>query len=170
MKRFALLFAALLPLTAPAGPSSIAGNAVKNFVTSHAIDGRVVRVLDGDTADVLDAYNTLHRIRFSDIDAPEKSMPFGQRSKESLGEMIFDRQIHAECNGEDRGRNICRVFVGNVDVNLMQAKRGMAWAYRQYSKDPAIYAAENYARERQVGLWSDPNPMPPWSYRHAGGK
>ena len=44
-------------------------------LTCHAgtIEGRVVSVADGDTVTVLDADKVQHKIRLSEIDAPEKS-------------------------------------------------------------------------------------------------
>lgn len=49
---------------------------------SHAdIRGRVVRILDGDTLEVLQQNGELTRVRLNGIDAPEKAQPFGQRSR-----------------------------------------------------------------------------------------
>ena len=38
---------------------------------------------------------------------------------------------------------------------------GLAWHYKQYSKDEKLSKAEVKARESMKGLWSDPNPVPP---------
>jgi endonuclease YncB( thermonuclease family) len=43
------------------------------FSASADIIGRIVRVLDGDTVEVLEPGNQLTRIRLAGIDAPEKS-------------------------------------------------------------------------------------------------
>jgi hypothetical protein len=42
----------------------------------------------------------------------------------------------------------------------------MAWVYRQYAKDPAYFAAEQQAKQGRIGLWDQPNPIPPWEFRH----
>jgi len=52
------------------------------FTASADISGRIVRVLDGDTVEVLETGNRLTRVRLAGIDAPEKSQPFGQRSRQ----------------------------------------------------------------------------------------
>jgi endonuclease YncB( thermonuclease family) len=91
------------------------------------IRGRVVSVADGDTITVLDATNTQHKIRLAGIDAPEKSQPFGQRSRESLAQLVANRAVVVDTNKQDRyGRHIGKVLVGDQDINLEQIRRGLA--------------------------------------------
>jgi hypothetical protein len=50
--------------------------------------------------------------------------------------------------------------------------RGLAWWYRHYAHeqspaDRLLYEdAENKAKAEGQGLWQDPDPMPPWQWRH----
>lgn len=44
-------------------------------------------------------------------------------------------------------------------------QEGMAWHYKQYSKDEALAKAETEAKEKKRGLWADANPIPPWDFR-----
>ena len=59
------------------------------------------------------------------------------------------------------------------DANLEQVEDGMAWHYKKYQgeqspSDRIEYSdAELEAKRLKVGLWHDPNPMPPWDYRQA---
>jgi endonuclease YncB( thermonuclease family) len=58
-----------------------------------------------------------------------------------------------------------------VDANLEQVKAGMAWHYKQYQKeqtpsDRALYSEADRAKAGHIGLWADPNPTPPWEFRH----
>lgn len=69
------------------------------FSASADIIGRIVRVLDGDTVEVLEPGNQLTRIRLAGIDAPEKSQPFGQRSRQELSSMVAQR--HVTVTGSD---------------------------------------------------------------------
>ncbi len=117
---------------------------------------------DGDTITVLDANKVQHKIRLSGIDAPEKKQPFGNRSKESLSALAFDKTVNVETSKRDRyGRQIGKVLVDGRDVNLVQVERGMAWFYRQYQReqspnDRRLYeAAEDAARADKRGLWRD---------------
>lgn len=136
------------------------------------ISGRVVGVADGDTITVLDSTNTQHKIRLAGIDAPEKKQAFGNVSKKSLSDMVFNQLVDVEWYKEDRyGRKVGKVLVSNTDVNLEQIKRGMAWFYKKYKgeleqEDRISYVqAQQGAESKQTGLWIDSNPIPPWDFR-----
>ncbi len=140
---------------------------------AETITGLVVGVSDGDTITVLDANKVQHKIRLAGIDAPEKKQAFGNRSKESLSALAFDKTVNVETDKQDRyGRQVGKVLVNGQDVNLVQVERGMAWFYRQYQReqspnDRRLYeAAEDAARADKRGLWRDAEPPPPWEFRH----
>lgn len=141
--------------------------------TAATIDGKVIGVADGDTITVLDADKVQHKIRLAGIDAPEKKQPFGQRSKESLNDLVFDKTVSVETDKRDRyGRNIGKVLVDGVDANLEQLKRGMAWHYKAYQREQspddrlAYAAAEKESAGYRIGLWQDTEPVAPWAFRH----
>ncbi len=140
----------------------------------ETLRGRIIAVLDGDTVTLLDESRSQHRIRLAQIDAPEighgrnkPGQPFGQRSKQSLSDLAFSKDARADCPQTDRyGRQVCTILVGNLDVNLEQVRRGMAWVYRKYARDPSYYQAEDESRRAGRGLWSYPDAIPPWEWRH----
>lgn len=49
--------------------------------------------------------------------------------------------------------------------------QGMAWWCRAYAREQSPQEREQYefaeqeAKARSVGLWQDPEPMPPWDWR-----
>lgn len=156
-----ILNAALLCLTALTSTPSLAD-----------VTGRVVGVTDGDTITVLDNTNIQHKVRLAGIDAPEKKQPFGQRSKQSLSDCAYDKTATVQGNKLDRyGRLVGKVLVSGVDCNLRQINLGLAWHYKKYMNEQApddrlTYAqAEDDARSKKAGLWSDVNAMPPWEWR-----
>lgn len=139
--------------------------------------GWVVGVSDGDTITVLGADNNRLKVRLAGIDAPEKKQAFGQRSKEHLSSLVYGREVMLDCGKLDRyGREVCVVLLGERDVNLEQVRAGLAWWYRQYSREQspmrraAYERAERDAQESRVGLWKDVSPIPPWEWRHGGGR
>ena len=134
---------------------------------------RVVAITDGDTIKVLDSQSRLHKIRLAGIDAPEKKQPFGQRSKQHLSEMVFGKEVTLDCNKVDRyRREICVVLIDGRDANLSQVEVGLAWWYRKYAREQTAQqqadyeVAEDRARSSRVGLWVEPEPIPPWEWRH----
>lgn len=160
-------------LRSPISALLLATLALPLLAHSDTLQGHVVGITDGDTITLLDAANTQHKIRVAGIDAPEKKQPFGQRSKESLSALAFDKDLTIEWSKKDRYGRIVGKLIGKQgrDLNLEQVKLGMAWHYKQYEKeqsqeDRRLYAAaEDVARGERIGLWSEPNPVPPWDYR-----
>ncbi len=63
------------------------------------------------------------------------------------------------------GRIVGRVYVDGVDVNRELVAQGFAWVYRKYSSDAELLELEAEAKQKGLGLWADPNPIPPWEWR-----
>src|SRR5918997_1123444 len=136
------------------------------------IEGKVIRVSDGDTIAVLDKDNKTHKIRFQGIDAPESKQDFGQASKENLSKMVFGKQVTVIWDKVDKyRRTVGKVLVDGRDINIEQVRAGFAWHYKKYAdeqpaEDRVTYAkAEEEARAARLGLWQDPNPTPPGEWR-----
>lgn len=128
--------------------------------------GVVVGVSDGDTITVLVNRKQI-KVRLADIDAPESKQPFGTRSRQSLAALCFNKEAWLETQGKDRyGRAIATVHCAGADANAVQVRQGMAWVFDRYaSPNSALYALQAEARVAHRGLWSDPNPVPPWEWR-----
>lgn len=136
------------------------------------VTARVVGISDGDSIVVLMDGNKRERVRLATIDAPENHQAYGKPSKQSLSDLIYNKEIKISTVDVDRyGRIVGEVFIGDTNVNLEQLRRGFAWHYKAHQKQQsaerrAEYAnAENEARSSRIGLWKDTNPMPPWDYR-----
>ena len=143
--------------------------------------GRVVGVADGDSVTVLDATKQQHKIRLLGIDAPEKAQPFGQRSKENLSRLVFGKDVRIEWSKRDRYSRIvgqvwtqpisCPTCAMTLDVGHAQITVGLAWWYRKYAgeqspEDRGAYEfSEQEARAKRVGIWTQPDPVPPWEWR-----
>jgi hypothetical protein len=54
-----------------------------------------------------------------------------------------------------------------------QGAAGLAWHYNKYQGEQSASDRIKYsdagleASRRKIGLWRDPNPVPPWEYRQA---
>lgn len=154
MTRRGILHAAVLALALAIAPAARAD-----------FTGQVVAVLDGDTIEVLVNRQAV-RVRLVQIDAPEKGQPYGSRAKQALASLAFRQAATVTEAGRDRyGRVLGTVHVAGVNVNAAMVRQGMAWVYRRYATDPALYQAEDAARAARRGLWADPSPAQPWTYR-----
>jgi len=148
-----------------------------SFTARADFTGNVVGVADGDTITVLGVDKVQHKIRLTGIDAPEKKQPFGNRSKQSLSDMVFKKTVTVETVKRDRyGRELGKVLADGKDVNLEQVRAGIAWHYKAYERtqtatDRQAYAgAENEAKAAKRGLWAGADPTPPWKWRRSKHK
>lgn len=139
------------------------------MVAVEAMFCLVVAVADGDTLTArcgTEGAFTQVKVRLAEIDAPEKSQAFGERSKQHLSAQCFAQLAFIRPQTKDRyGRTVARVECRGLDANAEQVRAGMAWAYTQYLTDPTIKQMETLARGAEAGLWAEKNPTPPWVYR-----
>ena len=145
---------------------------VANASAENILQGKVVSVADGDTLTLLDVNKTQHKIRLQGIDAPEKAQAFGEKSKQSLYDMVHGKTVQVSFTKNDKyGRIVGKVFLDTQDICHQQIKSGLAWHYKKYQdeqpeKDRSAYStSELTAKNQQLGLWSEPQPIPPWDYR-----
>ena len=142
------------------------------------VDGVSIDVQDGDSFVLRDDLGNRIRVRISGIDAPEKSQPFADRSRQHLRDLMRDVRIRLEPVKVDVfGRTVARVWVlsdegkPGRDAGLAQIEAGMAWHFKRYrsdqhDQDSVRYAkAEREARSEDLGLWRDPSPESPWDFR-----
>lgn len=196
MKRFALFLPAMLALTAcnTDGFGELPSVYVKNNYPSNTTTGSTdtqpvvtrpvidtslktiqaqsVRVIDGDTLEVIPVSGQSERVRLMGIDAPESDQPYGNTSKSSLETCVSPGNVTIEWIKKDQyDRLVGKVLVGSKDCNLEQLKNGMAWHYKQYQSeqtqsDQLTYSnAEVLAKSAKTGLWQDNCPIAPWDWR-----
>ena len=111
---------------------------------------QVVAISDGDTLTVLEDRQQL-KIRLANIDAPEKAQPFGQKSKESLSDLCYRKDTSYQTQDVDKyGRMVAVVTCGGVEANREQVRRGFAWIYQKYNRDPSLLPLEQEAKENRA--------------------
>jgi endonuclease YncB( thermonuclease family) len=130
--------------------------------------GQVVGVHDGDTLTLLTSEHRQVRVRLYGIDAPESRQPYGTRAQQELSALAFRQKVRVVVEDTDRyGRTVGRVWAGALDVNAELVRRGAAWVYPQYNRDPALPRLEAEARQAQRGLWAlnASERQQPWTWR-----
>ena len=136
---------------------------------AYEITGKVISVADGDTLTILDETRTRHKIRLADIDAPESGQPYGNQAKQRLRALTGDKQARADCREKDKyQRNVCTVYVGDVDVNADLVTGGYAWVYERYNNRDDLPLMQKAAKQQGRGLWSLPEAqiIRPSDWRH----
>jgi endonuclease YncB( thermonuclease family) len=131
-------------------------------------DARVVRVIDGDTLDVL-ADGERVRIRIFGIDTPERGQPWSRKARDALTRRVAGKDVRInEVETDDYGRLVGEVYADDVCVGCELVREGHAWVYRAYTHDPVLLQLEADAREHRRGLWALPEAerVPPWEWRH----
>jgi micrococcal nuclease len=140
-----------------------------SFLSCAAVDkeGNVVKVIDGDTFDVLQGKERT-RIRLFGIDSPERGQAFNKKAKEFTESLVSGRVVKIVIHNKDRyGRSVADVYLTDgTHVNAAIVGAGYAWQYKKYSNDPEIANLEAVARKAKKGLWEDGNAVPPWEFRH----
>lgn len=146
----------------------------------------IVGISDGDTLTARcgepGAYEQV-KVRLQGIDAPERKQPFGERARQALAELTFQKEAELRCNKLDRyKRHVCSVWVKpdeapgsakTLDAGLAMVTQGMAWWYRSYAREQSPQErgqyefAEQEAAARKVGLWRDSEPIAPWEWRRS---
>jgi endonuclease YncB( thermonuclease family) len=86
------------------------------------LEGRVVRIADGDTLTVLIDNQTQVKVRLAGIDAPETARPFGERSKQNLVRLVAGKAVEIRWHKKDRyGRLVGQVWVVSPDARCQGA-------------------------------------------------
>lgn len=132
----------------------------------QTLQGKVIKIVDGDTFDLLTETNTVYRIRLLDIDCPERGQDYYQVCKQALSDYIFGQKVNVFYQKKDRnGRILGTVKNGSVNVNRVMVQEGYAWHFKKYSTDQQFADAEIAARKSKRGLWASPKPIAPWDFR-----
>lgn len=144
--------------TEPYVPLQISGTAIQNH--------------DGDTFRIQTQERGLLVVRFSGSDTPETGQAYWRTARNILRHLLSGQETTVHCYKRDHhGRDVCHVTIGTTDIAVGMVRRGMAWYAFQYANELTesqrlnYRAAEHIAQEKRIGLWSMPNPQPPWECR-----
>ncbi len=141
-------------------------NAIAFSSDTSTFQGKVIGVLDGDTIEVLKDKAPV-RIRLYGIDCPEHDQDFGTRARRFTSDKVFKKTVEVVPVEKDQyNRLVAKIYIDGKYLNQMIVAEGFAWWYKRYApKDIDLKDAENEARSSKKGLWSHPNPIPPWKFR-----
>ena len=120
-------------------------------------EAQVVRVIDGDTLDLLFA-GTKHRVRLFGVDTPERGercyKEATERTRELSGEMV---QVEYGPRSEDRyGRLLFYLYTRtgeSIDATLIQEGLATAWTRDGQYRDLLVNLEQEARRQASGCLW-----------------
>lgn len=130
----------------------------------------IIRIVDGDTAELLYNGELPLMLRLQHIDAPEKrgKQAFGNKAKQILSDLCFGQEVTIITDGDfDMGGRLIGEIINEngLNVNKEMVRLGYAWHFKKYSEDMSYDILEKEARNNRSGLWQEPNPVAPWDFR-----
>ena len=121
--------------------------------------GRVVRVVDADTYDVL-AGGVTYRVRLLGVDAPEPDQPYGHQAVDSVEQLLRPkRTVLVTRRGVDLyGRTLATLRLPTVGkpalaLDSLMVARGWAWAFDPKRRVAGRAAQQASAVAARRGLW-----------------
>lgn len=139
-------------------------------VKDGLIPVQLYRVVDGDTVHVIDEHGNNLNLRLLLIDTPETVhptepvQPYGQEASARLTELLNNaNQLYIEYDdGEKQDhymRELVYLYADDVSVHEVLLEEGLArvgYIYEQQRYLEEFRAAEQYAKDNQLGVWSIP--------------
>lgn len=145
-------------------------NEQKKSVVLENEEAVVLRVIDGDTIQVLNSEGTEETVRMLLIDTPESVHPnkpsekFGKEASDFTKKYLQGKKITLEKGVVDKdryGRTLAYVFVDGTNFNKLLIEKG--YARVAYVQEPntkyldEFKKAEEKAKEKGLNIWSIPN-------------
>ena len=135
---------------------------------------KIIRIIDGDTVELLGG----DRLRLLGIDCPERGESYYDSSTAYLSQLALDKVVQVKFSHRRRdryGRILGYLSVDSQFINEMIVRNGLACVYlfddnladREYID--RLLAAQNYAIDNGLGIWSIEHIDEPYYVAKKGG-
>ena len=134
------------------------------YIVTYVYDGDTVKLHPANTFSQKNDF----KLRITDIDAPERNQPFGQKSRRALIQLCQGHNVRATTKviaKDQYQRALGKLQCNGADASLHLVSLGLAWYNSKYANDVALERAEMNARAQKLGLWADKKPIAPWAWR-----
>ena len=122
-----------------------------------AWEGVAVRVLDGDTLEILNHKNRVVRIHLYGVESPLLTQPFGQEARNHFALLVMGKTLDVTNVGRDSlGRMRSLVAVEGQSINREMVRSGYARVSNAYGLSPSCrqwLEVENLAKLEGQGMW-----------------
>lgn len=133
-------------------------------VRSQDLQGTVTEVIDGNTFHLETLAGEVYKILIHGIDSPEPGQKYADQSTEMLKRILLKKQVTIAVQSRDRQGNRIGAIADGPDPRHEMLRSGLAWPAERHN-DPQLEALKEEARQKNVGIWEEENPTPPWTYR-----
>lgn len=147
------------PMQADFPPREVASQA-------QEFSGSVIQVADGDTLTVRRDGED-RKVHLSGVDCPELKQPFGRKARQFTADAAIRQEVTVKDEGGTRDGGVAGTVTlpdGRI-LNQELVRSGLCWWERQYAQDEKLPLLEAEAHAARTGLWSQPEPVPPWEWR-----
>ena len=139
------------------------------FTTAQAWQGKVVKVMDGDSLQIKRGAKTVE-VRLYGIDCPEWDQAYGKKAKAfTKGQLLYKKVEVESMDTDSYGRTVALVTGSGKLINRQLVQRGLAWYYKKYCKKKPLCSElnelEKEAKKEKRGLWQEKKPLAPWKWR-----
>lgn len=133
--------------------------------------GQIGIAWGGDNFEVIEDGH-LHYAFIRGIDTPEPGQEFFEEAKELLLELTQGSDVTVNVIERDQWqREVCEISIDDgkgaekVDPCIILLQRGLAWYDNsELPKADQYKEIEAEARSKKIGIWSRPDPIPPWEF------
>lgn len=135
--------------------------------TSAQTNGKVIKVVDGDTFIMQDSTGAYQKINLTGVDCPEKMQHFGHSARDYVRKIILNKNVLViNHNVENNGTIYSYVYIDGVSLNEMLLREGWAWHNYRFNNNQSWAILEKMARNKDLGIWKigDLN-IAPWIWR-----
>ncbi len=137
-------------------------------VQAERYTARVLTVTDGDSM-LIDHNGKKVKLIMYGVDCPENGQDFGLQAKQFTNTCCYKKDVVVDVRNTDKyGRVVAEVYLTDgVDLNQELVRRGLAWWSDKFApNDSKLKELQADARVKGKGLWTAPNPIPPWIFRN----
>jgi len=132
--------------------------------------GKLARTWGGDNFEV-GLKQQLHYFLLIGVDCPEPGQPFFEEACEHLINTCGDQELELEVLQYDElKRELGHGWVTNaqgvrINLALDLLSKGLGWYQgSEFDGSDQYRATMESARAKKIGLWSQPDPTPPWEH------
>jgi len=140
-----------------------------SYASSAKAEWQFLHAHDGDTPTLVNEDGQRIKIRVRYIDTPEANQPGCLGAKNLTERLLSKGRVVVTGYKPSHDRLQATLSVNDVDLGTQLVRHGWAWVDPRYSKDETLLALQDSAKRRQVGVWREFGPVPPWEWRKMHG-